>query len=49
MSNSTVTVLFGINSTSNAIEIARGEAQCYFNCFMSAIDPLAQVTRAITR
>ncbi len=32
-------VLFGINSTSNAIEIARGKAECYFNCFTSAIDP----------
>ncbi len=21
------------------IEIARGEAECYFNCFTSAIDP----------
>ncbi len=39
MSNSTVTVLFGINSTSNVIEIVRGEAECYFNCFASAIDP----------
>ncbi len=26
-------------STCNAIEIARGEAECYFNCFTSAIDP----------
>ncbi len=34
-----VTVLFGINSTSKVIEIARGEAECYFNCFTSAIDP----------
>ncbi len=34
-----VTVLFRINSTSNAIEIAQGEAEFYFNCFMSAIDP----------
>ncbi len=32
-------MLFGINNTSNVIEIARGEAECYFNCFMSAIDP----------
>ncbi len=23
----------GINSTSNVIEIAQGEADCYFNCF----------------
>ncbi len=39
-----------INSTGNAIEIARGKVECYFNCFTSAIDPLiAQVTRAITR
>ena len=34
-----VTVLFRINSMSNASEIAQGEAECYFNCFMSAIDP----------
>ncbi len=37
--NSMVTLLFGINSTSNVIEIVRGEAECYFNCFTSAIDP----------
>ncbi len=34
-----VTVLFGINSTSNAIQIGRDEAKCYFYCFKSAIDP----------
>ncbi len=34
-----VTMLFGINSMSNAIEIARGFTSCYFNCFTSAIDP----------
>ncbi len=34
-----VTVLFGIYSTSNVIEIIRGKAECYFNCFTSAIDP----------
>ena len=39
MSNSTVTVLFRINSTSNTIEIALGKAECYFNGFTSAIDP----------
>ncbi len=32
-------MLFGIDSTSNAIEIAQGEAECYFICFKSAIDP----------
>ncbi len=30
-----VTVLFGTNSTSDAIEIAQSEAECYFNCFIS--------------
>ncbi len=30
---------FRINSTSNVIEIARGKAKYYFNCFTSAIDP----------
>ena len=34
-----VTVLFGIKSASNVIEIARGESECYFDCFTSAIDP----------
>ncbi len=34
-----VAVLFGINSTSNATEIAWGKAERYFNCFTSAIDP----------
>ncbi len=34
-----VTVLFGITSTSNTIEIARDKAECYFNCFTSAINP----------
>ncbi len=32
-------MLFGINSMSNAIEIAQGKAECYFNCFMSVVDP----------
>ncbi len=31
-------MLFGIDSTSNVIEIVWGEAECYFNCFMSAIN-----------
>ncbi len=39
MSNSTGNRAIGINSTSNVIEIARGEAECYFNCFTSAIGP----------
>ncbi len=39
MSNSMGNRAFGINSTSNVIEIVRGEAECYFNCFTSAIDP----------
>ena len=33
MSNSTVTVLFGINSTSNTI------SECYFNCFRVLLTP----------
>ncbi len=33
-----VTVLFGINSMSNVIEIVRGKAECYFNCYTSAIE-----------
>ncbi len=41
-----VTVLFRINSTINAIEIAQGEAECYFNCLMSVLI-LTQVTRAL--
>ncbi len=27
------------DSMSNVIKIVRGEAECYFNCFTSAIDP----------
>ncbi len=34
-----VTMLFGINSTSNVIEIVRGEAECYFNCFRVLLIP----------
>ncbi len=34
-----VTVLFRINSMSNAIEIELSFASCYFDCFMSTIDP----------
>ncbi len=34
-----VTVLFGINSTNNAIKISRGKPECYFNSFASATDP----------
>ncbi len=30
-------MLLGINNTRKAIEIVLGE--CYFECFMSAIDP----------
>ncbi len=27
------------NSMSDVIEIVQGEAECYFNCLTSAIDP----------
>ncbi len=30
-----VTMLFGINSTNNAIKITRGKLECYFNSFAS--------------
>ncbi len=30
-------MLFGVNSISNTIEIAQGEAECCFNCFMRLI------------
>ena len=32
-------MVFGINSTSNTIEIARDEADYYFNGFTSVVDP----------
>ncbi len=29
----------GINNTHKTIEIARGEAECYFNCVVCTINP----------